>query len=166
MDELTFSYSLVHKILPAVFVATVAAGVWLAVCRHIHRDAEQLHREAIRLPDGYENMSVDEQLSILIARRGLAGRGSPADQLFFSGLVLVSILALSYLGLWTVGLTPANTQQREFISLIRESPFAQRPQITEALAAAGDSVYVSRQHFFAVEAAFNTVSKSMGDQTK
>ena len=53
MDELTMGHALVHEMLPAAVAAAAAAGLWLLVCRRIHRDAEQRHREAIKLPDGY-----------------------------------------------------------------------------------------------------------------
>lgn len=166
MDELTMGYALVHEMLPAAVVAAAAAGLWLLVCRRIHRNAERQHREAIRLPDGYERMPVAEKFAIVTDRRRLAGRGSPADRLFFSGLAVASTMALAFLGLWSSGLAPASTSEREFISLLRESPFAERPQMAVALAAAGDSIYVSRQHFFAVEAAFSAVSQPVGVQVK
>ena len=159
-------HTLVHEILPATVVAAVAAGFWLLVCRRIHRDAERRHREAIKLPDGYESLPVGEKLAIVADRRRLAGKGSPADRLFFSGLAMASIVALAYLGLWSSGLAPASTAEREFIGLLRESPFAQRPQMAVALAATDDSIYVSRKHFLAAQEAFAAVSQSMGAQAK
>ena len=166
MDELTMGHALVHEMLPAAVAAAAAAGLWLLVCRRIHRDAEQRHREAIKLPDGYESMPVGEKLAIAADRRRLAGRGSPADRLFFTGLAVASIIVLAILGLWASGLAPASTSEREFISLLRESPFAERSQMAAALAAVDSSIYVSRQHFFTVQAAFAAVSQPMGVQAK
>ncbi|HMP09481.1 hypothetical protein [Hydrogenophaga sp.] len=78
----------------------------------------------------------------------------------FPLMMAAGLLAVAYLALWAVGLTPASAQEREFIALLKESELAQRPPVAAVLAEARGSTYVSRRHFLAAEAAFNEVTRA------
>lgn len=96
-DELSLAYQLVHHVLPVGLVAVLAGLTWLWACRLLYRNEEALHRNALRLPTNYECLPVETKLALLIERRIVAGRGSPADRLFLGGLAvagMVSVCAL------------------------------------------------------------------------
>lgn len=76
------------------------------------------------------------------------------ERLFIRGATVVPTLAALYFILWSMGVVPASAKEREFMSLLRGSELAQVPQVSAALAAADDSLFVSRQHFWAAESAF------------
>lgn len=160
MDELTIGYALRYQMLPAAMAIGVAAGLWLAVCRYIHRVVDRRHHEAIRLESGCERRSLEEGIAAVTVQRKLAGQGSPSDRMFFFGLATAAIAACACLALFHFGVTPAGASERQFIRMVQQSEFAQRPQVAIALSAAADSVYISRQHFLAVEESLNMASVS------
>lgn len=166
MDELSFGYALVHHMLPSAIAATVAAGLWLWICRRIYREADREHQDTIRLPENYESLSFQQKWAEATSRRMVASRGSPSDRLFFLGLAAAGVFGAIWFGLWQIGLTPASTQERAYISTLRDSVFAQRPAVAAALTVADSSLYTSRHDFWQVQAAFDAVSSSNDDQAK
>jgi hypothetical protein len=92
LDKLSMTNSLLHELLPAALVAVVASAAWL--CRSYHCAKQRAWREVLRRPDGYEAATLDARIGILIAQRSVAGRGSPADRLFFVGLTVAAVLCL------------------------------------------------------------------------
>lgn len=52
-----------------------------------------------------------------------------------------------YFALWLVGVTPAGSDERAFIEMVRASPFVERPLIAAELRNLDDVFYVSRQDY-------------------
>ncbi|MEO5774694.1 MAG: hypothetical protein ABIQ32_11335 [Sphingomicrobium sp.] len=94
LDRLSVTYVLTHEMLPAALVAIAAGAGWFWFCRWYYRTEEREWRVALRRPGGYEAASLDERMSVLIAQRSMAGRGSPADRLFLAGLTVAAVLSL------------------------------------------------------------------------
>lgn len=59
---------------------------------------------------------------------------------------------------WVVGLTPASTQERQFIDMLASSSFQSSPQVAAVVHVAAQAPYISRRHFLAAEKAFAQVS--------
>lgn len=69
-------------------------------------------------------------------------------------LTVVGIVSSTYLFLWMSGVTPASSNEREFISMLGKSQFSTRKQVRTVLASIDKSVYIARSDFFAAEEAF------------
>lgn len=126
----------------------------------------QIYQDTIRLPENYESLPVEQKWVEATSRRMVASRGSPSDRLFFLGLAAAGVFGAIWFGLWQIGLTPASTQERAYISTLRDSVFAQRPAVAAALTVADSSLYTSRTDFWQIQAAFDAVSSSNDEHAK
>lgn len=98
-DDLSMAHTLLHQVLPSALVMAAACILWFWFCRFYLRVEERAWRQSVREPDGFASLPCEVQMRLAIARRVAIGRGSPADRLFFFGLVVSSIAALAGLAI-------------------------------------------------------------------
>ena len=73
-------------------------------------------------------------------------------------LIVAGCLLATYLELWEAGVIPASKQEREFITMLKKSEFANQPQVAAVIADVASSKYISRGQFLAAEEAFSAAS--------
>ena len=93
---MTLSESLM-ALLPGFGVAIGASSVWWVLCRYVFMRKEPI-AWLERISDKSDSFdAIDDQLAVLSRQLTVAKSGSPADRLFFSGLLLMGLLAVGFL---------------------------------------------------------------------
>lgn len=159
MNQLSIAEIFAQNTTPDLFWAPAFLFSWYLICKIISKEWTFGYTKKDEMPVDKIGITLDAQLANAYKERMLASRGSKFDRLFFTGLASMAGGTLLWVGLWTVGVVPASTQERAFIEDLRASPFSSRPQVAAAIAAADGSTYISRLHYFAAEKAFLLSSK-------
>ena len=84
-------------LLPGFGVAIGAGSVWWVLCRYVFMRKEHI-AWLERISDKSDSVdAIDDRLAVLSRQLTVAKSGSPADRLFFSGLLLMGLLAVGFL---------------------------------------------------------------------
>lgn len=75
-----------------------------------------------------------------------------------AGLAVLGMITLIYFYAWSVGITPANKAEREFIEALNHKYHTTKVKALHETIR--NSNYVSRRHFFAAEDAFNDIEQN------
>ncbi len=97
--DLSMAHSLLDHMLPAAAIALVACAGWYVLCRWLFRADAREHERSLREPVGYAAATLEQKQMILIRQRAIAGRGSKADRVFITGMVVATVAALGWLAL-------------------------------------------------------------------
>lgn len=81
------------EMLPAMGIAVVASAAWFVFCRWFYRAEEAAWQERVSSAPGESALPLDDLIALSSARLTLARRGSPADRLFFAGLMVAGVVA-------------------------------------------------------------------------
>lgn len=80
------------SMLPAMGITLVACIAWFAFCRWFYRAEEANWQARVSSTPRDAALSLDDRMTLLSAQSTIARRGSPADRLFFAGLMVASVI--------------------------------------------------------------------------